>query len=183
MEKDLGLPRVVWNLLKQERRPILLGFALGTAVSALIPQLVSAYDGLAKWVWNPDHLQKIAVNFFIGIIVVSALVLYRGHKMLKATPQAVELPYNNRVKLTGMRVSHHPVEFRPGLPRPRHSNIGELASYDPPAANYVLANLRKLHIGVLFVCGDSRVYRDSAYRGIHTNPSPSLSRPRVLWWG
>ena len=76
MKKNIGLARVVGNLLMQERRPILLGLAFGAVASALVPQVVTAYVGLANWIWNPDHLQKSAVNFFIGIVALSAFVLW-----------------------------------------------------------------------------------------------------------
>jgi KAP family P-loop domain len=76
MQKDLGSPRLLWSLLKEDRKRVFLGLAFGTATSALVPQIMRAYDGVTTWLWNPAYVQKVAVTFLIGVIVASALVLW-----------------------------------------------------------------------------------------------------------
>ncbi len=76
MPKDVGAARLFWNFLKEDCRPILLGLAVGTALSALFPQFTQMYIRLTDWLWNPVHAQKIAVTFLIGIVAASALLLW-----------------------------------------------------------------------------------------------------------
>jgi len=76
MQKDVGSARLLWSLLKEDRKPILLGLACGTAMSALVPQLMQGYVGLASWLLSSVHVQKIAGTFFIGIIAAATLLLW-----------------------------------------------------------------------------------------------------------
>lgn len=69
MQKDVGSFRSFWNFLKEDREPILLGWACGSALSACIPQFLTIYPSLATWLSSPAHTQKLAVTFFSELLL------------------------------------------------------------------------------------------------------------------
>lgn len=71
------------KLAKDERKPILLGLAFGTAVSAIFPLIKAALKGGSHWIWNPQHIDSNALPASIIFIVALAVLLWPGPMLLR----------------------------------------------------------------------------------------------------
>jgi hypothetical protein len=75
----------------------------------------------------------------------------RAEKVRNGPGEAIELPHDNRIKPTPMRVGHEFVQLRAFLFRAGNPQVYELGRDCPAAAIAILAQLVQLHLGRLTV--------------------------------
>jgi hypothetical protein len=85
MSKRVEAQNSIWKLVTEERKPILLGLACGTAVSALFPLVKAAFHAGQAWIGDSKHIDNNAIPLAVIVLVALAVFLWPGPMVLRWT--------------------------------------------------------------------------------------------------
>jgi len=74
MSDDINSQNSLWDLIREERKPILLGLACGTALSALFPLIKPVFGSGNQWIRDWRHIDSNALS--AAMISIAALAVF-----------------------------------------------------------------------------------------------------------
>ena len=83
MGDGIKLRNSLWDLVREERKPLLLGLACGTAISAIFPLIKRAFESGNQWIRDWHHIDSKALPAAIILIAALAVFIWPGSILLK----------------------------------------------------------------------------------------------------